>query len=52
MIEFFHHMAESMHDPNGINFEKIRKMGGLEFEGTIDHGDAEQLFESIERVFE
>ncbi|XP_049405207.1 uncharacterized protein LOC125868643 [Solanum stenotomum] len=51
MDEFFHHMAESMHDPNGINFEKMRKMGGLEFEGTVDPTDAEQWLERIERVF-
>uniref|UniRef100_M1DSU3 CCHC-type domain-containing protein n=1 Tax=Solanum tuberosum TaxID=4113 RepID=M1DSU3_SOLTU len=27
MTEFFHHMAESMHDPNKINFEKNEKNG-------------------------
>ncbi|XP_015159649.1 uncharacterized protein [Solanum tuberosum] len=52
MAEFFHHMAEAMHDPNVINFEKMRKMGGVEFEGTVDPSDAEQWLERIERVFE
>ncbi|XP_049398971.1 uncharacterized protein LOC125862891 [Solanum stenotomum] len=45
-------MAESMHDPNGINFEKMRKMGGVKFEGTVDPTDAEQWLERMERVFE
>ncbi|XP_049352548.1 uncharacterized protein LOC125816977 [Solanum verrucosum] len=52
MTEFFHHMAEVMHDPNVINFKKMRKMGGVEFEGTVDPTDAEQWLERMERVFE
>ena len=52
MAEFFHHMAESMHEPNGINFEKMRKMGGVEFEGTVDPTDAEQWLDRMERLFE
>ncbi|XP_049344152.1 uncharacterized protein LOC125808496 [Solanum verrucosum] len=52
MTEFFHHMAEAMHDPNVINFEKMRKMGGVEFEGTVDPTDAKQWLERMERVFE
>uniref|UniRef100_M1DQZ3 Uncharacterized protein n=1 Tax=Solanum tuberosum TaxID=4113 RepID=M1DQZ3_SOLTU len=52
MAEFFHHMAEAMHDPNVINFEKMRKMGGVEFEGTVDPTDSEQWLERMERVFE
>ncbi|XP_049365853.1 uncharacterized protein LOC125830727 [Solanum verrucosum] len=52
MDEFFHHMAELMNDPNGINLEKMRKMGGVEFEGTVDPTNAKQWLERIERVFE
>ncbi|KAH0650920.1 hypothetical protein KY290_031766 [Solanum tuberosum] len=52
MDEFFHHMAKAMNDPNVINFEKMRKMGGVEFEGTVDPTDAEQWLERMERVFE
>ncbi|XP_055824360.1 uncharacterized protein LOC129892848 [Solanum dulcamara] len=52
MAEFFHRMAETIHDPNGLNFEKMRKMGGVEFEGTVDPIDAEQWLQRIERVFE
>ncbi|XP_055822039.1 uncharacterized protein LOC129890525 [Solanum dulcamara] len=52
MAEFFHRMAETIHDPRGLNFEKMRKMGGVEFEGTIDPTDAEQWLERMERVFE
>ena len=52
MAEFFHHMAESMHDPHMINFEKMSKMGGVEFEGTVDRTDVEQWLDCIERVFE
>ena len=33
-------MAESMHDANVINFEKIQIVGGVEFEGKIDLTDA------------
>ena len=39
--QFFNHMAKLMHDSNGINFEKMSKMGGVEFEGTADPTDAE-----------
>ena len=42
MAESFHNMAESLHDPNKINFEKMRKMGAVEFEGTVDPTDAKQ----------
>ncbi|XP_049358816.1 uncharacterized protein LOC125823482 [Solanum verrucosum] len=52
MDEFFHHMAEAMHDPNVINFEKMRKMGGVEFEGTVDPTNVEQWLEHMERIFE
>uniref|UniRef100_M1DL63 22 kDa kafirin cluster; Ty3-Gypsy type n=1 Tax=Solanum tuberosum TaxID=4113 RepID=M1DL63_SOLTU len=52
MVVFFHHMAESMHDPNRISFEKMRKMGIVEFEGTVDPIDVEQWLEHMERVFE
>ena len=52
MAEFFDHMAESMHNPHRINFEKMRKMGGVEFEGTVDPTDAEQWLDRMERVFE
>ncbi|XP_049374799.1 uncharacterized protein LOC125839859 [Solanum verrucosum] len=52
MVEFFHHMAEAIHDPHRINFEKMRKMGGVEFEGTVDPTDAEQWLDRMERVFE
>ncbi|XP_055830853.1 uncharacterized protein LOC129899879 [Solanum dulcamara] len=52
MTEFFHRMAETIHDPNGLNFEKMRKMGEVDFEGTIDPIDAEHFLERIERVFE
>ncbi|XP_015060546.1 uncharacterized protein LOC107006532 [Solanum pennellii] len=41
-----------MHDPNGINFEKMRKMGGVEFECTVDPTDVEQWPDRMERVFE
>ncbi|XP_060170570.1 uncharacterized protein LOC132601503 [Lycium barbarum] len=52
MADFFHHMARIMPDPNEMNFEKMRKMGGVEFEGTVDPTDAEQWLERMERVFE
>ena len=35
MALFFHHMAESMHDLNEINFEKVRKMGGVELKALL-----------------
>ena len=52
MAEFFHHMAEAMHDHNVINFETMKKLGGVEFEGTVDPTDAEQWLERMERMFE
>ncbi|XP_055824341.1 uncharacterized protein LOC129892824 [Solanum dulcamara] len=52
MAEFFHHMAKTIYDPNGLNFENMRKMGGVEFEETVDPTNAEQWLERIERVFE
>lgn len=39
MAEFFQHMDESMCHPNGINFDKIKKMGGVEFKGSVDPTD-------------
>nr|XP_033508503.1 uncharacterized protein LOC117273441 [Nicotiana tomentosiformis] len=41
-----------MSEPNEMNFEKMRKMGGVEFEGTIDPTVAEQCLECMEKVFE
>ena len=52
MADFFRHMARRMPDPDEMNFEKMRKMGGVEFEGTVDPTDVEQWLERIERVFE
>ena len=52
MVKFFHHIAELMHDPNGINFETMRKMCGVEFEGIVDPIDAEQWLDRMEMVFE
>ena len=52
MAKFFHHMDESMQYPYGINFEKMRKMGGVEFECNVDLTDAEQRLNHMERVFE
>nr|XP_016451559.1 PREDICTED: uncharacterized protein LOC107776209 [Nicotiana tabacum] len=52
MVEFFHHLAGTMSEPSEMNFEKMRKMGGVEFEGTTDPTVAEQWLERMERVFE
>ena len=52
MAESFHNMAESLHDPNKINFEKMRKMGGVMFEGMVNPTDVEQWLDRMERVFE
>ncbi|XP_060202333.1 uncharacterized protein LOC132630762 [Lycium barbarum] len=52
MADLFRHIARRMPDPNEINFEKMRKMRGVEFEGTIDPTDVEQWLECMERVFE
>ncbi|XP_070047104.1 uncharacterized protein [Nicotiana tomentosiformis] len=41
-----------MSEPSEMNFEKIRKMGGVEFEGTTDPTVAEQWLERMEMVFE
>ncbi|KAH0705920.1 hypothetical protein KY289_010996 [Solanum tuberosum] len=49
MNPHFQQMAESMHDPHWINFEKMRKMGGVEVEGTVDPTDAEQWLDRMER---
>ena len=49
--EFFYHLAKSMHDPNGINFEKMRKMGRVEFKGNVDLTDAEKWLDHMEKVF-
>ena len=51
MAEFFHNMAKSMYDPNGINYEKIRKIDGVEFVDTFDPTD-EQWLKRMERVSE
>ncbi|XP_070026626.1 uncharacterized protein [Nicotiana sylvestris] len=52
MAEFFRHLARTMSEPSEMNFEKMRKMGGVEFEGTTDPTVAEQWLEHMERVFE
>nr|XP_009599307.1 uncharacterized protein LOC104094989 [Nicotiana tomentosiformis] len=52
MAEFFRHLAVTMSEPSEMNFEKMRKMGGVEFEGTTDPTVAEQSLEHMERVFE
>ncbi|OIT07077.1 hypothetical protein A4A49_04903 [Nicotiana attenuata] len=52
MAEFFRHLAGTMSEPSEINFEKMRKMGGVEFEGITDPTVAEQWLERMERVFE
>nr|XP_016483443.1 PREDICTED: uncharacterized protein LOC107804130 [Nicotiana tabacum] len=52
MAEFFRHLAGTMSEPSEMNFEKMRKMGGVEFEGTTDPTVAEQWLERMERVFE
>nr|XP_033508467.1 uncharacterized protein LOC117273401 [Nicotiana tomentosiformis] len=52
MAEFFCHLAETMSEPSEMNFEKMRKMGGVKFEGTTDPTVAEQWLERMERVFE
>ncbi|XP_075112237.1 uncharacterized protein LOC142182147 [Nicotiana tabacum] len=52
MAEFFRHLAGTMSEPSEMNFEKMRKMGGVEFEGTTDPTVAEQWLECMERVFE
>lgn len=51
MAEFFHYMVDSMHDTKRINFEKMGKMGGLEFEGVLDPTDVERWMECRERCF-
>ena len=40
------------HDYNGIDFEKMRKIGRVEFEGAVDPCDAEQWLDHMEKVFE
>ncbi|OIT05171.1 hypothetical protein A4A49_08696 [Nicotiana attenuata] len=52
MAEFFRQLAGTMSEPSGMNFEKMRKMGGVEFEGTTDPMVVEQWLERVERVFE
>ncbi|XP_075078644.1 uncharacterized protein LOC142164590 [Nicotiana tabacum] len=52
MAEFFRHLAGTRSEPSEMNFEKMRKMGGVEFEGTTDPTVAEQWLERMERVFE
>ncbi|OIT28195.1 hypothetical protein A4A49_37486 [Nicotiana attenuata] len=52
MIEFFRHLAGAMSEPSEMNFEKMRKMGGVEFEGTTDPTVAERWLAHKERVFE
>ncbi|XP_070026272.1 uncharacterized protein [Nicotiana sylvestris] len=41
-----------MSEPSEMNFEKMRKMSGVEFEGTTDPTVAEQWLERMERVFD
>ncbi|XP_055824368.1 uncharacterized protein LOC129892857 [Solanum dulcamara] len=45
-------MARKLLDPDELNFEKMRKMGKIEFEGTIDLIDVEQWLEQMKKVFE
>nr|XP_016467724.1 PREDICTED: uncharacterized protein LOC107790315 [Nicotiana tabacum] len=52
MAEFFRHLAGTRSEPSEMNFEKMRKMGGVEFEGTTYPTIAEQWLEHMERVFE
>nr|XP_016476577.1 PREDICTED: uncharacterized protein LOC107798101 [Nicotiana tabacum] len=52
MAEFFRHLAGTMSEPSEMNFEEMMKMGGFEFEGTIDPTVAEQWIERKERIFE
>nr|XP_016445374.1 PREDICTED: uncharacterized protein LOC107770568 [Nicotiana tabacum] len=52
MVEFFRHLAGTMSETSEIIFEKMRKMGGVEFEGTTDPTVAEQWLERMKRVFE
>nr|XP_016489286.1 PREDICTED: uncharacterized protein LOC107809207 [Nicotiana tabacum] len=52
MVEFFRHLAGTMSEPSEMNFEKMRKMSGVEFEGTTDPTVAEQWLERMERVFD
>ncbi|XP_055814152.1 uncharacterized protein LOC129883537 [Solanum dulcamara] len=52
MADFFHHMSRRVPDPDEMNFEKMTKMGGVEFKGTFNATDAEQWLEWIKRVFE
>ncbi|XP_070049289.1 uncharacterized protein [Nicotiana tomentosiformis] len=52
MAEFFRHLAGTRSEPSEMNFEKMRKMGGVEFEGTTYPTIAEQWLERMERVFE
>ncbi|XP_033517331.2 uncharacterized protein [Nicotiana tomentosiformis] len=41
-----------MSEPSEMNFEKMRKMDGVKFEGTTDPTISEQWLERMERVFE
>ncbi|XP_059289383.1 uncharacterized protein LOC132042894 [Lycium ferocissimum] len=52
MAEFFRHLVRIMSDANEMNFEKMRKTGGVEFEGTTDPNEVEQWLEHMERVFD
>ncbi|XP_070003114.1 uncharacterized protein [Nicotiana sylvestris] len=51
MDEYFRHLAGTMSKPSEMNFEKMRKMGGVEFEGTTNPTVAEQWLERLKRVF-
>nr|XP_009765336.1 PREDICTED: uncharacterized protein LOC104216897 [Nicotiana sylvestris] len=44
MAEFFRHLAGTMSEPSEMNFEKMRKMGGVEFEGTTDPTVGDKVF--------
>ncbi|XP_055814582.1 uncharacterized protein LOC129884285 [Solanum dulcamara] len=49
MADFFFHMSRRLSDLTEMIVEKMRKMGGVDFEGTFDPIDAEQWLEWIER---
>ncbi|XP_070040720.1 uncharacterized protein [Nicotiana tomentosiformis] len=47
MAEFFRHLARTMSEPSEMNFEKMRKTGRVEFEGTTDPTDAYDWWVSV-----
>lgn len=48
--KFFHHLAEMMHDPNGINLEKIIMLGVIEFKVVVHPTNVEQWLENMKSV--